>query len=641
MLALLGFGGSWLWGQVPERAEAYFHFTRAKLYEGDRRWEEALSEYEKAIAIDPKSGRLHYDFANALFEAQRPNKAISECERSIELAPDDAEAYLLLGQIYRSQLNDGNTELLDKSIDAFQKGVERDPYNVEGLFYLGRLLVFRGRHEDAIKIYRRLVEVRPDILSAHQQLVESLLALDRRDEAIEALEAALRYHPDNLDLYLTMGRLLEQAGETDRALEIYDRAQKIQENPHIQFRQGSILLSEGRFKDAVEKLRAAHEGAPDNLDISVELGKALESVRDYQASSDILKEVLDKDDKNIEALYYSASALRALGRRGEAIDRLQHLLEITESPNGVYAPQAAEFRGRFKSFLALIYQEDHQYDESIRLFREVAQDRPDDFRGKLGLIYALEEADRLDEALQASSELLEAEPKNSDVLATRARVLSSAGRLDEAVKLVRQAISSDPKGDDVVDLYLTIAQLYSDHDDHKEAEKVTRKALEEHPDDQRLLFQLGAVQESQKKYDAAEATFKKILEKEPDHASVLNYLGYMLADRGIRLEEARGYIERALEQDPYNGNYLDSLGWVYFKLDQLDLAEKNLMLAAQIITRDSTILEHLGDLYYKLGDLNKARRYYEQSVQFAEQDEEKAKVEGKLSSLLKELPHSK
>ena len=86
----------------------------------------------------------------------------------------------------------------------------------------------------------------------------------------------------------------------------------------------------------------------------------------------------------------------------------------------------------------------------------------------------------------------------------------------------------------------------------------------------------------------------------------LNYLGYMLADRGVRLEEAKGYIQAALEQDPHNGAYLDSLGWVFYKLDQLDLAEQNLLKAVQRISHDATIRDHLGDVYYRTGRTREA-----------------------------------
>jgi tetratricopeptide (TPR) repeat protein len=106
----------------------------------------------------------------------------------------------------------------------------------------------------------------------------------------------------------------------------------------------------------------------------------------------------------------------------------------------------------------------------------------------------------------------------------------------------------------------------------------------------------------------------------------------MLADRGLRLLEALDYIGKAVEIEPHNGAYLDSLGWVYFKLNQLDLAETNLLLALRLSDSDPTIYEHLGDLYSKLKQYDRARTYYRHSVSLAE-NEEQEKVQKKLTDL--------
>lgn len=95
----------------------------------------------------------------------------------------------------------------------------------------------------------------------------------------------------------------------------------------------------------------------------------------------------------------------------------------------------------------------------------------------------------------------------------------------------------------------------------------------------------------------------------------LNYLGYMLADRGTRLEEAMGYIRRAVALDPQNGAYLDSLGWVYFKMGNYELAEENLRRAADRMGDDPTIQEHLGELYLRTGRLKLAATHWERSLE--------------------------
>ena len=94
----------------------------------------------------------------------------------------------------------------------------------------------------------------------------------------------------------------------------------------------------------------------------------------------------------------------------------------------------------------------------------------------------------------------------------------------------------------------------------------------------------------------------------------LNYLGYMLADKGIRLPEALKMIRKAVELEPMNGAYLDSLGWVYFKLGQYELAEDNLRQAVERDQTDPTVHDHLGDLYEKTGRIRLAAAQWELSL---------------------------
>jgi tetratricopeptide (TPR) repeat protein len=108
--------------------------------------------------------------------------------------------------------------------------------------------------------------------------------------------------------------------------------------------------------------------------------------------------------------------------------------------------------------------------------------------------------------------------------------------------------------------------------------------------------------------------FRRVLVNDSDNATALNYLGYMLADRGVRLEEALGYIKKALQMDPQNGAYLDSLGWAYYKLGNYVLAEENLRKASERIGNDPAVLDHLGDLYLKTDRLKMAAAYWERAL---------------------------
>src|SRR5437762_11176135 len=89
----------------------------------------------------------------------------------------------------------------------------------------------------------------------------------------------------------------------------------------------------------------------------------------------------------------------------------------------------------------------------------------------------------------------------------------------------------------------------------------------------------------------------------------------MLADRGTRLDEALQYIKRALDVDPQNGAYLDSLGWAYYKMGNYDLAEENLRKASEKIGNDATVQDHLGDLFNKTGHIKLAAAHWERALE--------------------------
>ena len=149
----------------------------------------------------------------------------------------------------------------------------------------------------------------------------------------------------------------------------------------------------------------------------------------------------------------------------------------------------------------------------------------------------------------------------------------------------------------------------------------------------------GAMYERMKKYDEAEADFHKVLEINPDNASALNYLGYMLADRNIRLQEAQDLIKKALDQEPNNYAYLDSMGWVDFRLNKLPEAEQSLRRALELWPTDPTVHDHLGDVYFHQGKTREAiaqwqssLKNYETSAPSDMDHEDMAKIQKKLDN---------
>jgi tetratricopeptide (TPR) repeat protein len=620
--------------QESSRADSYYHYSLAKLYAEDRNVSAAIAEFEKAVALDSQSARLRYEYANTLYEladhlrdSTALSRAIQEARKSLELDPDDLEVHLLLGKIYTLSYRRGQSDMLEAAVTEWKKVLELDPDQAEALYSLGSYYYERKDFVEAAEQFHRFNQVRIGIPEGYSSEARALVGAGRIDEALAVLETSLGYRNDDADTLALLGRLYEDTGRDAEALEAYQHFLTLVPAPEIQARTGALLSRLGRFSEAVPLFRELISQDPKNATIKVELGKALEGSRKFREAAEILSAVVEEDESHQEANYYLASCYRALGQREEAIERVRHLIAATERDT-----LRTPYRSRFKSFLAILLQESRQFDAAVETFREVCREDPNDSRARLGLVYALEDAGEVQEALTLSRELLQELPSDldrNDVVITHARVLAVAGQLDEAIALLKAEIERTGQED----FYLAAGQIYLERKKFAEAEKIVQDGLEHKPDSEQMHFQLAAVLERQGKFEDAELKFKEILSSNPTQGAALNYLGYMLAERGERLEEARDYVLRALQQDPHNGAYLDSLGWVYFKLDQLELAETNLVQASQVNDADPTIFEHLGDLYLKLGDHEKARIHYQKSAFFAEDAEERQKVEKKLASL--------
>jgi Flp pilus assembly protein TadD len=183
---------------------------------------------------------------------------------------------------------------------------------------------------------------------------------------------------------------------------------------------------------------------------------------------------------------------------------------------------------------------------------------------------------------------------------------------------------------------ISAAEAYVSAEQFEPAIAVIKDALRTKPDDLDLQFELGAVVERSGDKAGAEKTFAEIIEKNPDNGGALNYLGYMYAEQGVHLDRAATMLTKAVELEPHNGAYLDSLGWTYFRQGKLDLAEKYLNDAAQILPRDATVHEHLGDVIAKRGDANRALSLYRVALTLDPESKDEAKLRSKIAELEKQ-----
>ena len=621
-----------LFGQTVDLAGSYYHFSLAKMHEFREEYREAISEFEMAIPLDPTSSELRVEFAETLWRAGEIRRAVETCQEAVKLDPESSAPHFLLGRIYSSIRTGDQSVMQERAIEEFGLTVELEPDHYQALYDLGRLHLQRQNYQPAVDILDRFIQLQPWVVRAHLLKARAHIELNEVEEAIELLERSLSYDETNLDNLKLLASLYEQRNQYDKARELYGRALDSTTDPDIRFRLALLLTDQTRFVEAVSILQDLVKEYPENARINLALGQALRGNKRYAEAAEVIRQALEDSPNDYRLNYELAELLSLVGQRQEAIEKFLLLREMSESTRR---------RNAIDANLALLYQRTHQSDKAVELFRNLVRQNPDDQIARLRLVYALKEADQLPEALSLSEQLLKESEGQTDteqssksyLVIARAQMLSATDQLEEAMVVLTDQIAQDS---DPEDFYLAASQLYVDHKHFSEAKRIITEGISRYPNSERMQFQLGAVYERQKDYQNTEVVFQKILENNPQHAGVLNYLGYMLADRGIRLLEALDYIKRAVALDPYNGAFLDSLGWVYFRLNQLEQAETNLLLALRLNDTDPTIFEHLGDLFYQLEQYERARTYYQRSFSLGD-EEEQEKVQKKLTDLEKSL----
>jgi tetratricopeptide (TPR) repeat protein len=203
--------------------------------------------------------------------------------------------------------------------------------------------------------------------------------------------------------------------------------------------------------------------------------------------------------------------------------------------------------------------------------------------------------------------LAQVDAKDADlqVVALRAGLLARQGKLAEALKLIRAANVSTPAEQRY--RLLTEVQLLLDEKKLGEAHDVLNKANAETPDDVDLVYQEAMVDERLNRLDEMERLLRRILVLQPDNSQALNALGYSLADRNLRLDEALTMVRQAHELSPADPFIVDSLGWVEYRMGHFDAAA-TLLAQAYSSRKDTEIAAHLGEALWAGGKHDEAAR---------------------------------
>jgi tetratricopeptide (TPR) repeat protein len=249
-------------------------------------------------------------------------------------------------------------------------------------------------------------------------------------------------------------------------------------------------------------------------------------------------------------------------------------------------------------------------------------------KARLVAATALEALGRVDDAMAQLRKVAHESAQYAKAQEQIGRLLRDSGRYREAIDLIGKAILSIASDQDSWDsLNDLLAMTHERAGDRAQAIKVLESALSRRPRSESLSFSLAQAYLRDGQWERAVQTAEGVLKREPESVQALNFIGFLFADRGVRLPEAKTLLERAVRLRPTDGAVIDSLGWLYLKLGRLDDAAQLLERADRLTPEDPEILEHLGAVYAKKADRGRALEAFKRALKYKPEDRLRRMVE--------------
>ncbi len=645
------------------RLEAVKQFCIACRLENQYRWNDAIEAYRKALENDPNSLAIFKSLIKTCRAARRMQEATQYMREALERDAEDFEMLDWLGDTLAEQGQ------IEQAVDYFKRSLaspklpKRHPAAVILKHKLGTINEIMKNYGEAAGYFRDVMdamerpadynlnnlEMTPTFLRNRADTYERFAGVFRQakrfDDSLRALRLAQAASPRTTRFSLNLADLYIDQEKYPQALEYLEKYlnEQTPQGSQPYERLALVLGKLGRSDEVLPRVQAAAEKDRFNNGLQYFLGTLHEAAGQYDKALEIYAQVLKNPPdnrvyKSLAGIYRKENRLRDLvllmgdglekqlenrGAAGEAVQ--EQLVVLSSDPEAakatievareLYRADEKQFKFGARYFIAWVARSSRLFDEAAEFFRYAIELRPQLPRLHRELAAALAFTSQTEEAIQSAKKAVELDGKDFDNVDMLGRLFLRAAQADKAK-----------------DLYESALRTFEDDD---EATRDARYALSN------IYYQLGDMPK-------AEKTLEEILERHPDDAPANNDLGYFWADQCKNLDQAEKMIRKALDryaverqpgQPEKNAAYLDSMGWVLYKLGRPEDARKYLedALTEKEGIEDGTIVDHLGDVFLRLKQPAKAKEMWLKAKEILENAKGAEREEKRLQEINEKL----
>ncbi len=573
----------------------------------------------RVVELDPERRETWIVLGDALTRLERPEEAVEAYDAAIELRFDDpltlakrleviagkadweavVEAASALLEIEPEhlraiELKSDALERLgrhDETVKVAEQHIRMDGKNVEAFMRKARSLKAMDDLEGAAEVLRAALQVDKRHMEAQRLLAEVLVADNRSSEAMPILDELVGLHPEEVDFWVSKGRIHLEQDEPELAHRAFDRALELRgEDAEVLALQGRTLSSMGEHAAALKLLEKAMELSPEDPDVHMLAGKALDAQGKYALAEQAFDRALKLRPSDLELMNHRKRELISLEKHEEVVKLADEILELDPRDVQTLLDQGAAYTHLGRPPLALkSYQLASDLEpESVEILEMVAA--------------SLKNMDQRDELAETVDRILALDPQNREAWSDKGVLLKDQDRNEEALRCFEEVISIDPEDASAHNNHGVVLAALGRYED---AAQSYRRAIELDPKDVGAVRNLGIALTHQDLPEDALMALDTALALDPRDAATWNNKGLALSKLG-KLKEALDCFDRGIGLDPKDPAIRNNKGTVLARMGRLEDSVKSYLKTVEIDPDDKSAWFNLGICYDRLKMFNEA-----------------------------------
>jgi tetratricopeptide (TPR) repeat protein len=491
-----------------------------------------------------------------------------------------------------------------EAILEYQEALQSDP-NASIYYAISRDYLLLNKFDRAVESAGEAVRLDPQNISYRENLGTIYFNASRADLAIHEYEAIVRIDSNDTAAWVALANLYQQI-QPQKALEIFEKLlDRNGEQLDILFQCAQLYSALGRFDEAAIKYKRMLELDPANKPLQKQLAETFAKGGKLDQARSVLETMVETDSTDAEVVATLADVYLDQKRFQNAIDLYEKLLNRGIKNTGIKLRIAVGFFGLTEHDSTLV-------QKAQGLFEDLHKEIPNDWRPcwYLGALAASQHKDSLAGAF--FEQVTKLEEHHADAWWFLGSSLFEQGKYNKLLEEMEQAQKVLPND---FRFFLLQGLALTRMEKQEDAVQALQKAYTLNPKDLNTLSTLALTLDGLRRYQESDSLYEKGLRLDPKSALLLNNYGYSLAERGLQLRRALEMSKQAVSAEPDNSAYLDTYGWIFFRLKNYHDAAGYIEKSIATGKASAVVHEHLGDVYLKLGQKEQAVELWKKALE--------------------------